>query len=100
MRGDKIIAKESGTDVERSGFSSQKPSRHGREIWKSGVNSNSPTEGRLTNLASISNEQLERCFLCGRKGREFLMRKSPIRLLIWERSADTRALKDHSQVGH
>ena len=36
-------------------------------------NNFSPTEGSLTNLASISNEQLEWCFLCGRKRREFLM---------------------------
>ena len=60
----------------------------------------SPTEGRHTNLASISNEQLERRFLCGRQGREFLMRKSPIRSLICERSADTHALEDYSQVRH
>ena len=60
----------------------------------------SPTEGRHTNLASISNEQLERRFLCGRKGCEVLMRKSPIRLLICDRSADTHAPKDYSQVGH
>ena len=70
------------------------------DLYHSQRNPSSPTEGRHTHLANISNEQLERRFLCGKKGCEFLMGKSSIRLLIWKRSADTHALKDYSPVGH
>ena len=35
----------------------------------------SPTEGRLTNLVAFLNKQLEWCFVCGRKEREFLCEK-------------------------
>ena len=35
----------------------------------------SPTERRLPNLVAFSNKQLEQCFVCGRKEREFYAKR-------------------------
>ena len=44
----------------------------------------SPNKGKRPNLVAFWNKQLELCFVCDRKEREFLCKKKTIRWLLQE----------------